>query len=381
MKYTTAVLLILLASLFSACASAPDLSAADTASGLDQPAAEQATALPTSEAEPSETAPVEVDLSSWNLADMAVFSADGSLLAVDSDEIYIYDSVSLQQISHIPETFSILDMAFSADGKVISVAYRDYDVNAFRVQLFDLTNNTEISNLVVLPLRDGYQESIWGLLSPDGKTLALHDFIDGILKLWDVASGEPLHELTIRASCLAFSPDGRTLAICDEGTNSMMLWDVSSGKEIRSFDMLKSNQNIESMNVAFSADGNVLAVAATYDYVLDDSFTVTLIDLSSGGELVSFDVPVAASMSGNPLFAMAFSNDGSMLASGSAAGIKIWDTASGEELLTIEYAVENNSFAQYELAFWPDDTKLIFSSEWNDQVIMWDVATGEKLAP
>ncbi len=358
--------------------------ATSSETSLDQPVSEQGTTTPAGEVEPPESAQVEVDLSTWNLSDLAVFSADGSLLAVDSKEIYIYDSESLQQISHIPETFSILDMAFSLDGKFISVAYLDSDENAYHVQQFDLTTNTEISNLVVLPLGDNYQDSFWGSLSPDGKTLALYDDVEAILKLWDVASGEELHSLSIYAYCLAFSPDGNTLAIGDfNGTNTfeMTLWDVSSGEETRSIDMLKSFKSVEGMQVAFSADGHILAVAATHDYVLDDSFTVTLIDLVSGEELVSFDVPVVPSMAGNPLFTMAFSNDGSRLASGSATAIKIWDTTSGKELRAIEYAVENNSYANYGLTFSPDDSKLISFSEWNDQVIMWDVATGEQLAP
>ena len=64
-------------------------------------------------------------------------------------------------------------------------------------------------------------------------------------------------------------------------------------------------------------------------------------------------------MSGNPLFALAFSNDGELLASGSATEIKIWDTASAQELQSIEYPVENNAYAQYFLIFTPDDSKIV----------------------
>jgi WD40 repeat protein len=86
-------------------------------------------------------------------------------------------------------------------------------------------------------------------------------------------------------------------------------------------------------------------------------------------------------MAGDPLFALAFSNDGKLLATGSATEIKIWETASPQLVQTIDYAVENNSYARYDLLFTPDNTKLMSSSEWNYQVILWDVSTGEQLAP
>ncbi len=376
---------LILALLISACGQqAQDVPPTSSETGSGQQVAEQATAAPANDVSPSETVQTEVDLSNWGQSSLAVFSADGSLFAVYGDGIHVYDSVSLQQISYIPEAYVVLDIAFSADNKIISAAYYDGTQNVYGVQQFDLATSAEISSSEVLSRGENYQQLTLGTLSPDGKTFALYDDIEGVLTLWDTASSQELHSLNIYAYCLAFSPDGQMLAIGDfKGTSTyeMTLWDVSSGTETRSIDMLKSFKSVEGMRVAFSAEGRVLAVAATHDYVLDNSFTVTLIDLVSGDELVSFDVSVVPSMAGNPLFTMAFSNDGSKLASGSATAIKIWDTASGEEFLAIEYAVENNSYAKYELMFSPDDTKLISSSEWNYQVIMWDVATGEKLAP
>lgn len=169
---------LVLGLLISACAQ-QDQGPPETSS--DQQAAEQATALPASEA--SETAPVEVDLSNWGQSSLAVYSADGSLLAVSAsyDGIYVYDSLSLQQISYIPEAYDILDIAFSADSKFISVAYLDSSQNAYGVQQVELATNAEISNSVVLARGDNYQQLTLGSLSPDGNTFALYDDVEGVL--------------------------------------------------------------------------------------------------------------------------------------------------------------------------------------------------------
>jgi WD40 repeat protein len=362
-----------------------------------QQVAIEATDLPTGESMPNETVEAEVDLSDWSQSSLATFSSDNSLLAVYGLGITVYDSASLQQITHLipDENISILDLAFSLDNKSISAAYNDGIQNIYGVQTFDLSTNSEVNDVVVLSRGDNYQPLDIVTLSPDGKTLALFDAVEGILTLWDVASGEQLHNLNKYAFCLAFSPASNTLAICDYSSfkYEMNFLDLTSGNEVRSIDMLKlyngptrvgesvGGSAIYNMRVAFSADGNILAVAALYNYVNAGNFSVTLIDLGNGNELVNFDVPISISMSGNPLFALAFSNDGKLLASGSATEIKIWDTASAQLVQTIDYAVENNSYARYDLLFTPDNTKLISSSEWNYQVILWDVSTGEQLAP
>ena len=359
---------------------------------------EEATALLSSEALSTEAVEAEADLSSWGQSSLATFSSDNSLLAVYGSGITIYDSASFQQIAHLipDENINILDLGFSLDNGSISAAYHDGFQNTYGVQTFDLITNSQVNDVVVLSRGDNFQPLYMVKLSPDGKTLAIYDDVEAILTLWDAVSGDELHSLNLYVYSLAFSPDGRTLAIGDfTGTNTyeMSLWDISSGEQTRSIDMLElyngparvgesvGGSTVVNMRVAFSADGNILVVAALYDYVNAGTYSVTLIDLGNGNELVNFDVSVSPDMAGDPLFALAFSNDGKLLATGSATEIKIWETASPQLVQTIDYAVENNSYARYDLLFTPDNTKLMSSSEWNYQVILWDVSTGEQLAP
>src|SRR5262245_11072430 len=70
-------------------------------------------------------------------------------------------------------------------------------------------------------------------LSPDGKTLAAHDPVKGIVFLWEVDTGKHLKELPTPKGDLGylyFSPDGKTLAV---GRNDwrVSFWEWEAGKE------------------------------------------------------------------------------------------------------------------------------------------------------
>ena len=314
-----------------------------------------------------------VEISSWGKGSghYPTYSPDGNLLAVSSGKgIYIYDSQTLQE-SMFFSAERVFDMAFSADGKTLSAASGD-PYNGFLMQQWDLAGGSEIHSSNA-DSDDNYY-NITGVLSPDGKWLAL--IFDGeTVKLWDVASGQELHSLSIyEPDNLAFSADGGTLAA--SSYDGVTLYDVSSGSPLRTLRTLRT-LDFEfpyTSRSAFSPDGKTLAIAGLYDDALSDEFTVALLDLASGRELLSFKSPVVPDMGGNPVFSFTFSPDGRMLASGSAVTIKVWDAASGNELLSInESNVES-------LTFSADSQTLVSSSSvGDDSVKLWDVQTGDQL--
>src|SRR5262249_9444672 len=95
--------------------------------------------------------------------------------------------------------------------------------------------------------------------SPDGK-LALSGSKDRTLRLWDVATGEPIRALAGHqnwVTAVAFSPDGkRALSTSDDCT--VKLWDVATGRELDEID-LSSSPDVPRC-VAFAPDSKSFVV-------------------------------------------------------------------------------------------------------------------------
>lgn len=78
----------------------------------------------------------------------------------------------------------------------------------------------------------------------------------------------------------------------------------------------------------------------------------------------------------NPVWAMAWSPDGSRIASGSNDGsIQVWDASSGSRLFTYEGHGRNVTTVA-----WSPDSKRIASGSWDRKVLIWDAMTGEEIA-
>jgi WD40 repeat protein len=93
-----------------------------------------------------------------------------------------------------------------------------------------------------LVLQTGYN-SFYGAtrlaFSPDGRLLATATFHTNTIKLWEMATGRELRNLSTGGQntnslspVLAFSPDSRLLA-ASGGSNSVRIWDVTTGHEVQ----------------------------------------------------------------------------------------------------------------------------------------------------
>ena len=142
------------------------------------------------------------------------------------------------------------------------------------------------------------------------------------MKLWDVATGTNIATLEGHrggVNSVAFSPDGTTLASGYYVT--VKLWDVATGTNIATLEGHRGGVN----SVAFSPDGTTLASgtgAATVNGEFVES-TVKLWDVATGTNIATLEGHRGSVSS------VAFSPDGTTLASGAFDGTSIlWDASS-----------------------------------------------------
>ncbi len=124
--------------------------------------------------------------------------------------------------------------------------------------------------------------------SPDGKTLASGSCYpdlrqgsrklvqDMTIELWNVSTGanRVIYTTPDVIFCLKYSPDGRYLAISSAGAEGRtFFWDVSSERVVSSLQGEKLPSLPFSNDVAFSSDGSIVATTRGYDIVLWDAKT------------------------------------------------------------------------------------------------------------
>jgi len=226
--------------------------------------------------------------------------------------------------------------------------------------------------------------------SPDGQTL-VSGANNGTVMVWDVSSGQPrgapLAAHIAAVTALAFSPDGQTFAsgacghstddaVCDQ--SELLVWSLDGGDPVR----LVGHEGVV-YSVAFSPDGRVLASGGCG--------TIDVGGTCMQGEVILWDVATGQPI-GEPLiagtrelYAVAFSPDGQLLASGSVdSRIMLWDVATHQQIgqSLLKHPAEVSG-----LAFSPDGTILAssgFGALSGNQygpgpVILWDVATGQPI--
>ena len=258
---------------------------------------------------------------------------------------------------------SISEVAFSPNGKLLASGSNDNTV-----KLWDVATGRELRTFT------GHSKGVGAVaFSPDGRLLASGSD-DKTVRLWDAATGRELRNLTGHSKSItsvAFSPDGKTL-VSASGFNSgnsapdpMRLWDVATGRELRS---LQSSERTQVVNaVAFSADGSMIASAS-------DSGVIQLWQPTTGLELRTLRGHSA------PVLSVAFSKDGKRLASGSDdKTTRIWDLLTGNELRSFTGHTEGVAT----VALSPDAKTVASGSgnilDGNSTIKLWDVVTGREL--
>lgn len=154
-------------------------------------------------------------------------------------------------------------------------------------------------------------------VSQDGQTLVSGSF-DALVRLWDTRTWKVKQTLTEHRSEIRgtkLSADGKTLATYTGGRKEADLWDLEAGRLKRT---ISNRYDIESLAIA--PDGRTLATAG--DRLKSTTGRVSLWDVSTGEHRGTIEE------SGGAVFAMEFSPNGKMLATGgNAKAIKLWEVS------------------------------------------------------
>jgi WD40 repeat protein len=326
------------------------------------------------------------------------FSPDGSLLSsVDSsDSLTLWDVVTGQRVSPLDGYTGGLDsVAFSPDSQILATASKDGTV-----QLWDVATRQEIGN----PLDSGAGSVESVAFSPDGQSLATGNY-DGTVRLWNVA--RLLGTTTLTSSdishspvgALAFSPNGQILASANK--TGTVLWDTATGRPVGA-PLIPADGPAENGTVAFSPDGRIVATAIENDIQLWDAVTGRLLGrlrpgvwnggaastplaFSPDGELLAvgsnfsdvwlFNVAShakVATLSDHSQWGfggVAFSPNGRILAATSTIGTFLWNTATWKPMGHVLGALDSDNMS---IAFSPDGRRLAVSG--GNKVQVWDVA-------
>src|SRR5216684_5498002 len=131
------------------------------------------------------------------------------------------------------------------------------------------------------------------------------------------------------ATRLVFSPDGRLLATATFRSNTIKLWETATGRELRNLSTGGQSTTGLSPVVAFSADGRLLAAAASNNSVkVWDAISGRELQTLAGGGQSTF-------MSALGFSFIAFSADGKRLLAVSDV-IRVWDTTNWQEIKTLD---------------------------------------------
>jgi WD40 repeat protein len=214
-----------------------------------------------------------------------------------------------QSRAFVGHSEGIHDLAWSVDGRNILTGSSDETAI-----LWDATTGQQLRSFHLARYKSVFSVAI----GPDG--LQVMTGYGDRAALWDVATGKLLHVLQgdgELVTLVGFSPDGRQVFASSHG-KTVVLWDVATGRRLAS---LSGHTGIVGA-VCFSPDGRHMLTSS-------DTDPATLWQVATGKKL---RVLGSRCSSGKQI---AFRPDGRQVLIGDDGTLRLWDMATGEELIRL----------------------------------------------
>jgi WD40 repeat protein len=261
----------------------------------------------------------------------------------------------------VGEPVSLLDskqlhgFTFSADSRTVAILNLDGTI-----VIFDLAKKNVTVSIPIQLIQIGQSKMLPSLaLSPSGSLLAVTGGTQG-LQFFETLTGRelPLPQGPEKnLSSGSFSPDGKLFA-CESSKSYPMiiLWDVATRREIRRFPIFESGR------IAFSPDGTTLATAS--------SDSVKLWDPVTGKPRHDFGHNYA-------IWSFAFAPNGETILSGASYSdrtARVWDPFTG----ALRARWEGHAAGVQSVAFAPDGSFAATGSQ-DGTICIWDTATNTEI--
>jgi len=259
--------------------------------------------------------------------------------------------------SFVPHRLRFPATTVSADGSVVGLLADDG--TAF---LFDVRTRSQIGQVDT-----GVKETSAGgemMIGPDNRTLAVTT--DGrSIVLARFGSGRDVLRLVLPHDAypdeLAFSPDRRTLVASHR--QRVFSWDVRTGDRT----LLPVTVDADSIHaLAFSPDGTTLATGTSAGSLSDGSIILWRLD---GGKPARRPLPRVR----HDVRSLTFSPDGRLLAAGTEGGPMLWDVASAKPLGN---PLDDGKRADH-IAFSPDGQTLASADGIGGGITVWSIGVAK----
>jgi WD40 repeat protein len=306
------------------------------------------------------------------------FTTDGKqLVSAGNHAIRVWDAATGKEVRQLKAT-NIMGLAVSPLGKVMAAAQNN------NIQVWDLatlkpTVNPHTPGFAVAISLDG------GVLATGGRTARKAEKSDPVV-LWDLKTGNKLRSLSgsmYQVFGLAFSPNGKLLAAVSCGNSGfsppksarpeiVRLWDVQTGK-LQELD----GHTDGATSLAFSPDGTVLATGGhDGNLIWWDSATRKQLRKIKLEEDVYY-YPKRNRIGSGGIQALAFAPNGKTIASANHDGtVRLFEAATGKQLQVLR----GHAGSVVGVAFSPDG-KVLASGSADQTVRLWNTTTGALLNP